>query len=104
MNGSYLMNATRCQFLKSLAPVAGVFAASNLLRAADLNSRLQHACIGVGGMMGHNDFLNFKQHPRTDVVAICDVDEGNLQHPDESGKMMRLRVVAIDESDERPDT
>jgi predicted dehydrogenase len=72
------MKATRRQFLKSLAPVSGVLAAPNLLRAADLNSRLQHACIGVGGM-GFNDFLNFKQHPRTDVVAICDVDEGNLQ-------------------------
>lgn len=30
-------------------------------------------------MMGFNDFQNFKQHPRTDVVAICDVDAGNLE-------------------------
>ena len=30
-------------------------------------------------MMGFNDFQNFKQHPRTDVVAICDVDADNLE-------------------------
>ncbi len=59
--------------------MAGVFAAPNLLRAANLQSRLQHACIGVGGMMGGNDLLNFMQHPRTDIVAICDVDEENLK-------------------------
>ncbi|MCF7733212.1 MAG: Gfo/Idh/MocA family oxidoreductase [Akkermansiaceae bacterium] len=73
------MNTTRRQFLQHLAPVAGIMVAPNLLRAANLNGRLQHACIGVGGMMGFNDFQNFRQHPRTDVVAICDVDAGNLE-------------------------
>jgi predicted dehydrogenase len=73
------MKTTRRQFLKSIAPVAGVLAAPNLLRAANLNGRVQHACIGVGGMMGFNDFQNFKQHSRTDIVAICDVDAGNLE-------------------------
>lgn len=73
------MQTTRRQFLHSLAPIAGVLAAPNILRAAHLNGRLQHACIGVGGMMGFNDFQNFKQHPRTDVVAICDVDSRNLE-------------------------
>lgn len=73
------MNTTRRQFLQQLAPMAGLLAAPNILRAGNLNGRLQHACIGVGGMMGFNDFQNFKQHPRTDVVAICDVDAGNLE-------------------------
>jgi len=73
------MNTTRRLFLQSLAPIAGVLAAPNLLRAANLNGRVQHACIGVGGMMGFNDFQNFKQHARTDIVAICDVDAGNLE-------------------------
>ncbi|MEI7909820.1 MAG: Gfo/Idh/MocA family oxidoreductase [Verrucomicrobiota bacterium] len=73
------MTTTRRQFIQTLAPMAGVLVAPNILRAANLNSRLQHACIGVGGMMGFNDLQNFKQHPRTDVVAICDVDAGSLE-------------------------
>jgi len=73
------MQTTRRQFIQSLAPMAGVLVAPNILRAANLNGRLQHACIGVGGMMGFNDFQNFKQHARTDIVAICDVDAGNLE-------------------------
>ena len=73
------MNTTRRRFLHSLAPLAGALAAPNILRAANVNGRLQHACIGVGGMMGFNDFQNFRQHPRTDVVAICDVDADNLE-------------------------
>jgi len=42
------------------------------------NGRIQHASIGVGGM-GAVDFENFRQHPRLDIVAICDVDENNLK-------------------------
>jgi predicted dehydrogenase len=72
------MKTTRRQFIQRLAPIAGVIAVPNILRAANLNGRVQHACIGVGGMMGFNDFQNFRQHPRTDVVAICDVDADNL--------------------------
>jgi predicted dehydrogenase len=72
-------NITRRRFLGHLAPAAGVLAAPNILRAANLNGRVQHACIGVGGMMGLNDFQNFKQHSRTDIVAICDVDAANLE-------------------------
>lgn len=72
------MITTRRHFIRGLAPLAGALAAPNMLRAANLNGRLQHACIGVGGM-GFNDLQNFKQHPRTDVVAICDVDAGHLE-------------------------
>lgn len=71
------MHTTRRRFLQTLAPLAGGLAVPNLLRAANVNGRLQHACIGVGGM-GFGDLQNFKQHPRTDIVAICDVDAGNL--------------------------
>ncbi|MCX6878995.1 MAG: gfo/Idh/MocA family oxidoreductase, partial [Verrucomicrobia bacterium] len=70
-------NINRRRFLGQLAPMAGVLAAPNILRAANLNGRVQHACIGVGGM-GFNDFHNFKGHARTDIVAICDVDAANL--------------------------
>ncbi len=43
------------------------------------NGRLNHACIGVGGMMGRNDLQNFLSHPRTQVVALCDVDRRHLE-------------------------
>ncbi len=43
-----------------------------------LSSNLQHASIGIGGM-GWNDLQNFLQHPRVEVVALCDVDAGNLE-------------------------
>jgi predicted dehydrogenase len=42
------------------------------------NGKLNHACIGVGGMMGGNDLNNFKSHPRCEIVAICDVDRDYL--------------------------
>ena len=42
------------------------------------NGKLQHACIGVGGMGGH-DLTNFLQHAGTEVVAICDVDASHLE-------------------------
>ena len=42
------------------------------------NSKVAHACIGVGGMMGFNDLQNFHSHTRTQVVAICDVDKAML--------------------------
>src|SRR5512133_2267592 len=42
------------------------------------NSKLNHACIGVGGM-GWNDLQNFLQHHAVQVVALCDVDANNLK-------------------------
>jgi|YelNatPaOPRAMG01_1025707.scaffolds.fasta_scaffold00311_9 predicted dehydrogenase len=47
------------------------------LRAAP-NSKLNHACIGVGGM-GAVDLQNFKSHPKVQIVALCDVDRNALQ-------------------------
>jgi predicted dehydrogenase len=43
------------------------------------NGKLNHACIGVGGM-GFVDLKNFLQHPRAQVVALCDVDAGSLNN------------------------
>ena len=40
--------------------------------------KLNHACIGVGGM-GAYDLQNFKSHPDVEIVALCDVDENNLR-------------------------
>ena len=42
------------------------------------SEKLNHACIGVGGMMGGNDANNIREHRRVQVVAICDVDRNHL--------------------------
>lgn len=71
---------SRRQFLRSTT-LAGVGAPlllrPGLLRAAP-NSKLAHACIGVGGM-GLNDLKSFLRHPRVQIVAICDVDAQRLE-------------------------
>ena len=71
---------TRRHFLRATAAstLAAPLALPAVLRAASPNAKLQHACVGVGGM-GANDLQNFLQHPRTQVVALCDVDENNLK-------------------------
>jgi len=46
-------------------------------RAISPNGKLNHACIGVGGM-GWADLQNFQQHPRVQIVALCDVDSSHL--------------------------
>ena len=58
---------------------AGSVALSSALRAKTLspNSKLQHACIGVGGM-GANDLGQFLAHPGLEIVALCDVDSKRL--------------------------
>lgn len=70
----------RRSFLKTLtgAAMAAPLGFPAITRAANLNSRLQHASIGVGGMMGGNDLRTFLQHGKLDMVAICDVDKTQL--------------------------
>ncbi len=70
----------RRQFLAaSGAASAGLFAGCVSAKGRLLapNSKVSHACIGVGGM-GYNDLTNFKSHERAEVVAICDVDKNHL--------------------------
>lgn len=71
---------TRRSFLRTAtaASLAAPLVLRSSLRGASPNGKLQHACIGVGGM-GANDLENFRQHPRVEVVAICDVDENALK-------------------------
>ncbi len=69
------MKTTRRTFLKTTTGAA--LAAPAATRAANLNGKGQHACIGVGGM-GWGDFNQFKSHGKTTVVAICDVDSQRL--------------------------
>jgi len=76
---------SRRQFLRA-ASIAGLTApwfvscatAPPRPRVAAPNAKLNHACIGVGGM-GWNDLNNFLQHPRVQVVALCDVDANHLE-------------------------
>jgi predicted dehydrogenase len=50
----------------------------SLVRAASANGMLNHVSIGVGGMMGYNDFRNFVDHPKVRHAAIVDVDANFL--------------------------
>lgn len=71
---------SRRQFLRSAA-LAGLAAPLILpvgLRGAAPNSKLNHACIGVGGM-GVGDRGTFARHPKLQIVALCDVDANALK-------------------------
>ena len=83
---------SRRQFLRA-ATVAGVAAPFFLscrharslhAKPISANSKLNHACIGVGGM-GWVDLQNFLQHPRVQIVALCDVDANNLDQGGQGG-------------------
>lgn len=67
---------SRRQFLHGATAGFATFAAGR--RAFAANERLNHACIGVGGM-GGVDLPNFKSHPKLEIVAICDVDSAHLE-------------------------
>jgi predicted dehydrogenase len=47
------------------------------------SGKLNHACIGVGGM-GWSDLQKFKEDPNVQIVAICDVDSDNLKKASEA--------------------
>ena len=57
------------------AGLASITFAPNVLGAT---GKLNHACIGVGGM-GWGDLHNMKRHAKVQVVALCDVDRGRLE-------------------------
>ncbi len=68
----------RRRFLKGLtaAAAAAPVALPAIARAAP-NTKIQHACIGVGGM-GAVDLGNILSHKGTEIVALCDVDKNLL--------------------------
>jgi predicted dehydrogenase len=76
MNNQYF-SVSRRKFIQTAATAA--IAAPLLLESCAPKTKLRHACIGVGGMMGLNDLQNFVSHPDVQVVAICDVDENFLK-------------------------
>lgn len=71
------LNVTRRKFIQTAATAA--IAAPLILESCAPKSKLRHASIGVGGMMGFNDLQNFVSHPNVEIVAICDVDENFLK-------------------------
>jgi predicted dehydrogenase len=76
---------TRRKFL-AMAATAGIstpLILSATARAVSPKGKLNHACIGVGGM-GWGDLQNFQKHPNLDIVALCDVDENNLKRAAEA--------------------
>ena len=66
---------TRRRFLQGTT--AGLAVAAVGTDVLGANEKLNHACIGVGGM-GWGDLHNMRSHGRTKVVAICDVDSNLL--------------------------
>jgi len=87
---------SRRQFLRTVA-VAGTGAPFLIscqglqphARTIPPGSKINHACIGVGGM-GWNDLQNFLQHPRVEIVALCDVDKTHLDKAAEAVPGARL--------------
>jgi predicted dehydrogenase len=76
----HIFSVSRRNFLQKAATAA--IAAPFFLRcstnSSSPKSKLNHACIGVGGM-GFGDLKKFKEHPNVNIVAICDVDTENLK-------------------------
>ena len=70
------LTSNRRKFLK--AGLASAIFTPSISSSKNLNSNIQHACIGVGGMMGYNDYKNISSHSKTKIVAICDVDKNYL--------------------------
>lgn len=76
---------SRRKFVQRAATAA--IAAPFILRCSSTTSsaksKLNHACIGVGGM-GWGDLQKFKEHPNVQIVAICDVDAEKLKKASEA--------------------
>lgn len=82
---------TRRRFLKNtLGTLALPTILPTLNYAASAQTKLNHACIGVGGMMGFNDLKNFLSHPRVRVTALCDVDRQFLEKAKQEAPEARL--------------
>src|SRR5690606_27118652 len=97
------LSVSRRRFiLSSAAAVLTPALFSQKIQAGTAPGRLRHACIGVGGMGGH-DLRNFLSHPETDIVAICDVDKNNLRNAAALAPEARLyedwRVMLKEEKD-----
>ena len=82
---------SRREFLLSAAAAAITppLLLNSSAKAAFQKDKLNHACIGVGGMGAH-DLKNFMEHPKVNIVALCDVDENNLKKAAELNPKARI--------------
>ena len=82
---NHLFSASRRKFLQTslTAAIAAPLLLGCARKTRKPNSRLNHACIGVGGM-GWWDFLQFKEDPNVQIIALCDVDAENLKKASEA--------------------
>jgi len=78
LKGSFPFSRRRFVQKSAAAAVGAAFVMRSPLRGAAPNGKLNHACIGVGGM-GGADLPNFLSHPRVQIVALCDVDANTLK-------------------------
>jgi predicted dehydrogenase len=81
----HIHSVSRRRFIQRAATTA--IGAPFILRcstnAPSQKNKLNHACIGVGGM-GWSDLQKFKEHPNVQIVALCDVDANNLKKASEA--------------------
>src|SRR5688572_16339760 len=74
-------STTRRMFLKQAALAGAAIGFPAVLRAANPNSRVQIAGIGVEGM-GHTDIHNLAGHAKVQYVGFCDIDSRNFARVD----------------------
>ena len=69
----------RRHFLKRgvAASTAGLLGFPAILKSASPNSKLQVACIGVGGM-GGNTMKSVASHAKVAITGLCDVEKSTL--------------------------
>ena len=77
---SSAFDLSRRKFIKTAATaaIAAPFIIGCSSDKKSRNGKLNHACIGVGGM-GWSDLQKFQEDPNVQIVAICDVDADNLK-------------------------
>lgn len=73
--------STRRAFLQKSALAGAAVAFPSVLRAANLNGRVQLAAIGVNAR-GYADLHGCASHPKLKVVALCDIDRASFAKAD----------------------
>lgn len=77
----YPSATTRRTFLKQSALAGAAVGFPAVVRAANLNGRVQVASVGVEGM-GHTDVHNISKHEKVKYVGFCDIDARNFARVD----------------------
>jgi predicted dehydrogenase len=75
---SFLLSRRKFIQKAATAAIAAPFIIRCSTNTSSPKNKLNHACIGVGGM-GWSDLQKFKEDPNVQIVAICDVDAENLK-------------------------